>query len=186
MSFSAPVEDRWFEDYVPGTVHAFGAMAVEEDEVLAFGRRFDPQPFHRDARAAMRTEYRGLIASGWHTAALMMRMYSDHYLSHVATLVSPGVDELRWLRPVRPGRRAVDSSDDRRGAAVAVQAGPRRGPLRRGGAEPARRGGDDGDRAELLSLPRRRAGSGSGSSGVRSTPAADRWRETGKRLRWIR
>ncbi|HEV3051841.1 MAG TPA: MaoC/PaaZ C-terminal domain-containing protein [Longimicrobium sp.] len=59
--------------------------------------------FHTDPEAAKRTEYGGLIASGWHTAALMMRMYSDHYLSHVATLVSPGVDEVRWLLPVRPG-----------------------------------------------------------------------------------
>lgn len=103
MSFDAPIGDRWLEDYVPGAVHEFGDIAVEEDEVLAFGRRFDPQPFHTDAEAARRTEYGGLIASGWHTAALMMRMYSDHYLSHVATLVSPGIDEMRWLLPVRPG-----------------------------------------------------------------------------------
>lgn len=103
MAFAAPPEDRWFEEYLPGDVHEFGAMAVEEDEVLAFGRRFDPQPFHTDPEAARATEYGGLIASGWHTAALMMRMYSDHYLSRVATLVSPGVDELRWLLPVRPG-----------------------------------------------------------------------------------
>jgi acyl dehydratase len=103
MSFQTPIGDRWFEDYVPGAVHEFGSMTVEEDEVLAFGRRFDPQPFHTDTEAAKETEYGGLIASGWHTAALMMRMYSDHYLSHVATLVSPGIDEMRWLLPVRPG-----------------------------------------------------------------------------------
>ena len=103
MSFAAAVDDRWFEDYVPGAVHEFGAMAVDEDEVLAFGRRFDPQVFHTDPEAAKRTEYGGLIASGWHTAALMMRLYSDHYLPGDSTLVSPGVDELRWLLPVRPG-----------------------------------------------------------------------------------
>ncbi|HEU4885192.1 MAG TPA: MaoC family dehydratase [Longimicrobium sp.] len=103
MSFAAPIGDRWFEDYVPGQVHEFGEMRVDKDEVLAFGSRFDPQPFHTDVEAAKATEYGGLIASGWHTAALMMRMYSDHYLSHVATLVSPGVDEVRWLLPVRPG-----------------------------------------------------------------------------------
>lgn len=103
MSFEASPEDRWFEDYVQGDVHEFGSIAVDEDEVLAFGRRFDPQTFHTDAATAARTEYGGLIASGWHTAALMMRLYADHYLSHVATLVSPGVDELRWLLPVRPG-----------------------------------------------------------------------------------
>jgi len=103
MSFASPAEDRWFEDYVPGEVHAFGSIQVEEAEVLAFGRRFDPQRFHTDPAAARETEYRGLIASGWHTAALMMRLYSDHYLSRVSTLVSPGMDELRWLLPVRPG-----------------------------------------------------------------------------------
>jgi acyl dehydratase len=105
MSFPVPAEARWFEDYRPGSVHEFGSIAVEEDEVLAFGRRFDPQAFHTDPEAAARGEYGGLIASGWHTAALMMRLYSDHYLSRVATLVSPGVDELRWLLPVRPGDR---------------------------------------------------------------------------------
>ena len=103
MSFASPPEDRWFEDYVEGEVHEFGSIAVEEAEVLAFGRRFDPQVFHTDPVAAAATEYGGLIASGWHTAGLMMRLYADHYLSHVATLVSPGVDELRWLLPVRPG-----------------------------------------------------------------------------------
>src|SRR5215212_3912950 len=98
-----PQTDRWFEDYEPGSVHEFGSIVVREEEVLAFGRRFDPQPFHTDPEAAAETEYGGLIASGWHTAGLMMRLYSDHYLSKVATLVSPGVDNLRWLKPVRPG-----------------------------------------------------------------------------------
>jgi acyl dehydratase len=97
------VNARFFEGYEPGSVHEFGSIRVDEEEVLAFGRRFDPQVFHTDPEAAARTEYGGLIASGWHTAGLMMRLYSDHYLSKVATLVSPGVDNLRWLRPVRPG-----------------------------------------------------------------------------------
>lgn len=101
--FPAPPDDRWLDDYEPGAVHEFGSIAVEEGEVLAFARRFDPQPFHTSHETARGTEYGGLIASGWHTAALMMRLYSDHYLSRVATLVSPGVDELRWLLPVRPG-----------------------------------------------------------------------------------
>lgn len=103
MTFANAQDNRWFEDYEPGSVHEFGSIRVEEEEVLAFGRRFDPQVFHTDIEAAKATEYGGLIASGWHTAALMMRLYSDHYLSKVATLVSPGVDELRWLLPVRPG-----------------------------------------------------------------------------------
>lgn len=105
MSFAAPPEDRWLEDYEPGSVHEFGDIEVEEAEVLSFGRRFDPQVFHTDPEGAKETEYGGLIASGWHTAALMMRLYSDHYLSRVSTLVSPGVEELRWLRPIRPGDR---------------------------------------------------------------------------------
>ena len=94
---------EFFEDYEPGSVYEFGSIRVTEEEVLEFGRRFDPQVFHTDPAAAENTEYGGLIASGWHTAALMMRLYSDHYLPGDSTLVSPGVDELRWLRPVRPG-----------------------------------------------------------------------------------
>lgn len=102
-SFTTPPEKRYFEDYVAGTVHRFGTIAVAEEEVLAFGRRYDPHDFHTDPEAARESVYGGLIASGWHTAALMMRLYADHYLSHVASLGSPGVDELRWLKPVRPG-----------------------------------------------------------------------------------
>jgi acyl dehydratase len=96
-------DHRWFEDFQPGVVYEFGSIPVTEAEVLEFGRRFDPQVFHTDPDAARETEYGGLIASGWHTAAMMMRMYSDHYLPKPSTLVSPGVDELRWLLPVRPG-----------------------------------------------------------------------------------
>ncbi len=102
-TFAAPIEDRYFEDYLPGSVHQFGSIAVEEEEVLSFARRFDPQDFHADPEAAKGTIFSGLIASGWHTAGMMMRLYVEHYLSKVASLSSPGVDELRWLRPVRPG-----------------------------------------------------------------------------------
>lgn len=100
---SASPGNRYFEFYQPGSVFEFGSIAVTEEEVLEFGRRFDPQVFHTDPVAARETEYGGLIASGWHTAALMMRLYSDHYLPGDSTLVSPGVDELRWLLPVHPG-----------------------------------------------------------------------------------
>jgi acyl dehydratase len=102
-TFTAPPERRYFEDYIPGSVHEFGAIAVEQDEVIAFARRFDPQVFHTDPELAKSTIYGGLIASGWHTAGLMMRLFADHYLSKVASLGSPGVDELRWTVPVRPG-----------------------------------------------------------------------------------
>ena len=103
MTFTVSVEDRYFEDYVPGEVHEFGSIVAEEAEMIDFARRFDPQPFHTDPVAAKQTIFGGLIASGWYTAGLMMRLYADHYLSHVASLGSPGVDEVRWLKPVRPG-----------------------------------------------------------------------------------
>jgi len=102
-TFATPIEKRYFEDYVPGSVHEFGPIKVEEAEIIEFARRYDPQVFHTDPEAAKNTIYGGLIASGWHTAGLMMRVLVDHYLSHVASLGSPGVDELRWLKPVRPG-----------------------------------------------------------------------------------
>jgi acyl dehydratase len=100
---TVPLEDRYFEDYIAGSVHEFGSIMVEEAEVVDFARRFDPQPFHIDLAAASQTMFGGLIASGWHTGALTMRLCVDHYLSKVASLGSPGIDELRWLKPVRPG-----------------------------------------------------------------------------------
>lgn len=103
MTFINPAEDRYFEDYVVGDVHEFGGVQVEEDEMIAFARRFDPQPFHIDPVAAKESVFGGLIASGWYTASLIMRVLVDNYVSRVASLGSPGVDELRWLKPVRAG-----------------------------------------------------------------------------------
>ena len=101
--FRVPIDNRYFEDYITGSVHEFGPIMVEEKGIVAFAKSFDPQLLHTDSDAAKDTVFGGLIASGWHTAALMMRLFVDHYLSHVASLGSPGVDELRWLKPVRPG-----------------------------------------------------------------------------------
>jgi acyl dehydratase len=101
--FTTTVENRYFEDYVAGSVHEFGPIAVGLDEVIDFGKRFVPLSYHTDPELAKQSIYGGLIASGWHTAALMMRVYTDHYLSKVANLGSPGVDELRWDKPVFPG-----------------------------------------------------------------------------------
>ena len=101
--FTHPVQDRYFEDYVPGVTHRFGSVAVELDELVAFAERYDPQSIHTDPEAALDGPFKGVIASGWMTAGLMMRLYCQHYLSAVASLASPGVDELRWVRPVRPG-----------------------------------------------------------------------------------
>lgn len=101
--FSHPSENRYFEDYVPGLVQEFGSVTVDEDEVLEFGKRYVPLPYHIDKEAAKSSIYGGVIASGWHTAALMMRLYTENYLSRVANLGSPGGDELRWDKPVFPG-----------------------------------------------------------------------------------
>jgi acyl dehydratase len=102
-TFAVPIDQRYFEDYVPGAVHEFGSVMVEEDEVISFAKRFDPQWFHTDPEAARKSIYGGLISSGWHTAGLTMRLFVDNYISHVASLGSPGLDELRWPEPVRPG-----------------------------------------------------------------------------------
>ena len=104
-TFVVPVDDRYFEDYEPGMIYEFGPISIGEDDIIEFGRQFDPQVFHTDPQGAKLTVYGGLIASGWHTAGLMMRLFVDHYLSSVASLGSPGVDELRWTMPVRPGDR---------------------------------------------------------------------------------
>ena len=101
--FAVPAEDRWFEDYVPAAVYVYGSITVTEEEILRFADEFDPQRIHTDPEGARQGPYGGLIASGWHTCGIMMRLYADHYLSKVAGLASPGIDELRWVRPVRPG-----------------------------------------------------------------------------------
>jgi acyl dehydratase len=103
LDIAVPVAERYFEDYVPGSVFEYGSIALNEDEIVEFATRFDPQFIHTDPLAAAEGSFGGLIASGWHTAAVMMRLFVDHYLSHVASMASPGIDELRWMRPVRPG-----------------------------------------------------------------------------------
>jgi len=101
--FAVGVAERYFEDYVAGAVYEYGYASVTEAEIIAFAERFDPQPIHVDAQFAGSGPFGGLIASGWHTAAIAMRLIVDHYLSKVASLASPGIDELRWPTPVRPG-----------------------------------------------------------------------------------
>jgi acyl dehydratase len=94
---------RYFEDFKVGDVAEFGPVTVTTEEIVEFAERFDPQPFHIDADAAARSAYGGLIASGWHTVALFMGMYVRGLLVDTASLGSSGVEELRWLAPVRPG-----------------------------------------------------------------------------------
>jgi len=93
----------YWEDFFAGKVIDLGTCEVSREEVLEFARRYDPQPFHTDEAAAKSSIYGGLIASGWHTCALMMRMLYDGLVKHAASLGSPGVDSVRWLKPVRPG-----------------------------------------------------------------------------------
>jgi acyl dehydratase len=101
--FAVPAEDRYFEDYRPGAVFEYGAIPVTEAEIIEFARRFDPQYIHVDRARAVQGPFGGLIASGWHTAAMMMRLIVDNFLPKSTSLGSPGIDELRWLMPVRPG-----------------------------------------------------------------------------------
>ncbi len=102
-TFTTPIADRYFEDYEAGAVYQLGSVEVDETEVIEFAKRYDPQPFHIDPTAAKKSMFGGIIASGWHTGSMMMRIIVDHFLSSVASLGSPGIDELRWLKPVRPG-----------------------------------------------------------------------------------
>lgn len=94
---------RFFEDLGNGEVVQLGTTAVTAEEILEFARSYDPQPFHVDPAAAEDSVYGGLIASGWHTCALFMRLLATGFLNDTASLGSPGVDEVRWRRPVRPG-----------------------------------------------------------------------------------
>ena len=102
-SFPGPGEDKYFEDYEAGRVYELGSVQVELAEVVEFATRYDPQYFHIDESRAKESIYGGIIASGWHTASMMMRIFADNFLSDVSSMGSPGLDELRWYQPVRPG-----------------------------------------------------------------------------------
>ncbi|ODU08757.1 MAG: acyl dehydratase [Rubrivivax sp. SCN 71-131] len=97
------MSERWLEDYVEGAVHELGTVTLDSEELLEFARRYDPQPIHTDPDLAARGPFGGLIASGWHTCGLMMRLYAVNYLSPVSSVASPGMESLRWPQPVRPG-----------------------------------------------------------------------------------
>jgi acyl dehydratase len=96
---------RYWEDFEVGEVTELGPVEVTEAEILEFARRYDPQPFHVDAEAAGESPFGGLIASGWHTTAVFMGMFVRGILLDSASLGSPGVEEIRWTAPVRPGDR---------------------------------------------------------------------------------
>ena len=100
----------YFEDFVPGRVFELGTIEVSAGEIVGFATRYDPQPFHIDPEAAEQSPFGGLIASGWHTCALYMRLLYDGLLHDSSSQGSPGMDELRWLAPVRPGDRLTATS----------------------------------------------------------------------------
>ena len=93
----------YWEDFSPGQVREGGSVTLSEEEIIEFASKYDPQPFHVDRELAKQSAFGGLIASGWHTAGIYMRMLCDLYLLETAGMGSPGIDELRWVKPVRPG-----------------------------------------------------------------------------------
>lgn len=97
------LRQRWFDDYAAGEVFEFGSYQITEDEIVGFARQYDPQPFHVDPDEAAASPYGGLIASGWMTVAVAMRMMCDHFVPPCSSMGSPGVEQVRWLHPVRTG-----------------------------------------------------------------------------------
>jgi acyl dehydratase len=93
----------YFEDFFPGQEIALGSRTVSEEEIIAFAKQFDPQPFHVDHDAAAASIFGGVIASGWHTCSMMMRLVVDKLMSESSSMGSPGLDGVRWLLPVRAG-----------------------------------------------------------------------------------
>lgn len=95
----------YWEDFQPGVLGEFGPRLVTRDEMIAFAREFDPQPMHLDDEAAKTTMLGGLSASGWLLCSILMRMIADGFILKSASMGAPGVDEVQWLKPVRPGDR---------------------------------------------------------------------------------
>jgi acyl dehydratase len=95
----------YWEDFVEGSIAHYGPRPITREEIIAYAVEFDPQPMHVDEEAARATMLGGLVASGWHTCALLMRMIADGFVLNSSSMGSPGVEEVRWLRPVRPGDR---------------------------------------------------------------------------------
>jgi acyl dehydratase len=98
-----PGPQRYWEDYQVGAKFELGSKTMTKEEIIDFATKFDPQPFHTDEAAAKKSFFGGLIASGWHTCSECMRLMVDSYLSPGTSLGSPGLDEIRWLKPVYAG-----------------------------------------------------------------------------------
>jgi acyl dehydratase len=120
-----PQIDLFWEDFEVGQVRQLGSHLITAEEIVEFARQFDPQPYHVDPALAQETVFQGLIASGWHSASIWMRLYVDSLLHRAASLGSPGVDNVAWLSPVRPG-------DELRGSLEIISARPSRSRPDRG------------------------------------------------------
>lgn len=94
---------RHWEDVEIGRVDTYGAYEVTKDEIFEFARAYDPQPHHVDEEAAMLSLTKGLCSSGWHSCAMFMRILFDGVLKHAASQGAPGIDQVKWMRPIRPG-----------------------------------------------------------------------------------
>src|ERR1035437_2219510 len=143
MTFARPINDRYFEDYVEGDIHRFGTISVEADELIAFAKRFDPQAMHTDPEAAKNTPFGGLIASGWHTAGLMMRALRRALPNPRG---EPGLARPRRAALAQAGARrgyAVGARDRAQDRPLKIQARSGRGYLIRRGHQPGRRDRDD-------------------------------------------
>lgn len=119
---------RFFEDFEEGQTFEVGTYRLELEDAIAFAREYDPQPFHIDPEAAQKTPFGGIIASGWHTLAINARLGVEGMMSSVAGLGAPGVEEVKWPKPVRPpvtlhGRGSILS-------VKASDSNPRRGTVR--------------------------------------------------------
>ena len=147
---------RYLEDFAAGQTYGSGRATVDAERIKAFAAEFDPQPFHLDEEAAAGTIFRGLAASGWHTAAITMRLLVESELKPAGGIIGIGFDEFRWPRPVRPGDELRVESEVLDGAAVEVAPGSGIDQGANDDAEPAQRAGADHD------LQSRRAASAGG------------------------
>ena len=93
----------YLDDFARGQRFDLGTFTLTADEIVAFARAYDPQPFHLSEEGGRASPYGGLIASGWHTGSIMMNLLVEHFISPLSSMGSPGLDEVRWPRPVRPG-----------------------------------------------------------------------------------
>ena len=158
----SPVMTLTFEDFPPGHFGTFGPRRVTREEILAFAAEFDPQPMHLDEEAASRSMLKGLSGSGWHLCSIMMRMMFDGFIGRTASLGSPGVNELRWLAPLRPGDDLMLDIDVAEAQGFAQPSRHRHRDVQGVGPQRGRAGAVRDGLADHRAAPRRRRGGAGG------------------------